>query len=63
MVIAVEHRDEIVGKVLGNHDGGIILTALDALFGVGRRVNEGPAELVVLLELIDNLIACIELAH
>ena len=62
MVIAVEHRDEIVGEVLGDHDRRVILAALDALLGIGGRVDEGPAELVVLLELVDHLIARVELA-
>ena len=63
MVIAVEHRDEIVGEVLGNHDGSIVFATFDTLFGICRRVDEGPAKLVVLLELVDHLIACVKLAH
>ena len=63
MVIAIEHRDEIVGEVLGNHDGSIVFATFDALFGICRRVDEGPAQLVVLLELVDHLIARVELAH
>ena len=63
MVVAVEHRDQVIREVLGDYDGRIVLTALDALLGVGRRINEGPAQLIVLLELIDDLVARVELAH
>ena len=63
MVIAVEHRDQVIREVLGNHDGSIVFATFDALFGICRRVDEGPAQLVVLLELVDHLIARIELAH
>ena len=63
MVIAVEHRDEIVGEVLGNHDGSIVFATFDALFGICRRVDEGPANLVVLLELVDHFVASVELTH
>ena len=63
MVVAVEHRDQVIREVLGDYDGRIVLTALDAPLGVGRRIYEGPAQLVVLLELIDDLIARVELAH
>ena len=63
MVVAVEHRNQVIREVLGNHDGRIVLPALDALFGIGRRIDEGPAQLIVLLELIDDLVARVELAH
>ena len=63
MVIAVEHRYEIVREILGDHDGSVILAALDALLGIGGRVDEGPAQLIVLFELVDHFIACVELAH
>mgnify|MGYP000476583667 CR=1 FL=1 len=63
MVVAVEHRNQVIREVLGDYDGRIVLTALDALFGIGRRIDEGPAQLIVLLELIDDLIARVELAH
>ena len=43
MVIAIEHRDKIVGEVLGDYDRRVVFPALDALFGVGCRVDEGPA--------------------
>ena len=33
------------------------------LLSVGRRVDEGPAQLIVFLELIDNLVARVKLAH
>ena len=63
MVVAVEHRNQVIREVLGDYDGRIVLTALDALFGIGRRIDEGPAQPIVLLELIDDLIARVELAH
>ena len=63
MVIAIEHRNKIVGEVLGDYDGRIVLTTLDALFGIGGRIDEGPAQLIVLLELIDDLVTRVELAH
>ena len=63
MVVAVEHRDQVIREVLGEYDGRIVLTALDALLGVGRRIDEGPAQLIVLLELIDDLITRVELTH
>ena len=63
MVVAVEHRDQIVGEVLGDYDRRVVFPALDALFGIGGRIDEGPAQLIVFLELIDHLIARIKLAH
>ena len=63
MVVAAEHRDQVIREVLRDYDGRIVLTALDALLGVGRRIDEGPAQLIVLLELIDDLVARVELAH
>ena len=63
MVIAIEHRDQIVGEVLGDYDRSVVFPALDTLFGIGSRVDEGPAQLIVFLELIDHLIARIKLAH
>ena len=63
MVIAIEHRDEIVGEVLGDYNRRVVFPALDALFGIGSRVDEGPAQPIVFLELVDHLIARIELAH
>ena len=63
MVVAVEHRDQVIREILGDYDGRIVLTALDALLGVGRRIDEGPAQLIVLLELIDDLITRVELTH
>ena len=63
MVVTVEHRNQVIREVLGDYDGRIVLTALDALLGIGRRIDEGPAQLIVFLELIDDLIARVELAH
>ena len=63
MVVTVEHRNQVIREVLGDYDGRIVLTALDALLGIGRRIDEGPAQLIVLLELIDNPVARVELAH
>ena len=63
MVVAVEHRNQVIREVLGDYDGRIVLTTLDALLGIGRRIDEGPAQLIVLLELIDDLVARVEIAH
>ena len=63
MVVAIEHRDQVIREILGDHDRRIVLTALDALFSIGGRIDESPAQLVVLLELIDDFIARVELAH
>ena len=63
MVVTVKHRNQVIREVLGDYDGRIVLTALDALLGIGRRIDEGPAQLIVLLELIDDLVARVELAH
>lgn len=63
MVVAIEHRNQVIREVLGNHDSGIVLAALDALLGIGRRVDERPAQLMILLELVDHFVASVELTH
>ena len=60
--LTVEHGQQILREVLGDDDGRVVLAALDALLGVLGGVDERPAQLVVVLELVDHLVAGVELA-
>ena len=53
---AGHHTSKVIGEILGNHDGGIGFAGFDLAhcFGLG---NEGPAELVVVFKLVDDLAA------
>ena len=60
--IAREHARELLAEVVRNHDGGVVITAPHALLGL-LRIREDPAQVVVLLEFVDRLLAGVEFAR
>ena len=56
MHVAVKDAGEAFGKVVGNHDGGVVLAGVYAVHGVAL-LDEAPPNGVVLLECLDHGVA------
>ena len=63
MKLARKHAQHALAKVGRDNERGVILSRLNTLLGLLFGVYNGPTQLVVILELVDNLIASVELAH
>ena len=63
MKLARKHAQHALAKVGRDNERGVILSRLNTLLGLLFGVYNGPTQLVVIPELVDNPIASIELAH
>ena len=61
--VAREHAQHALAKVGRDDERGVVLPCLDTFFGLLFGVHNSPAQLVVVLEFVDNLVTSIKLAH